>query len=37
MIKTRDYKDENGVEHEVECLNVRRRVGNRGGADESQA
>jgi len=32
MIKTRDFKDENGVEQEVECLNVRRRAfGNRDG------
>lgn len=32
MIKTRDYKDENGEEREVECLNVRRRAfGNRDG------
>ena len=26
MIKTRDYKDENGEEVEVECLNLRRRA-----------
>jgi len=26
MIKTRDYKDENGEEREVECLNARRRA-----------